>query len=106
LEERTAPCSSFSATSVQLGAGDRRTVRLIARARLSEAPGALVASVRRAGPATFATLWPELLEAHHITKSELASIAWTLRKNGNLVVTNVKPGERTMNDDHIIRAKM
>ncbi len=70
-----------------------------------EAPKALVARIAAAGPTTFATVWPEILEANHITKAELARIAWELARHGELEVTNARPLERTMKDDHVLRPK-
>jgi three-Cys-motif partner protein len=72
---------------------------------LREAPKALVARLAAAGPTTFATLWPEVLEANHVTKAELARIAWELAKQGEIDVTNAGPRERTMKDDHVLRSK-
>jgi three-Cys-motif partner protein len=72
---------------------------------LRDAPKALVARLVGAGPLAFVKLWPEVLEAHHVTKGELARLAWGLYKGGEIVVTNAKPRERTMNDGHIIRSK-
>jgi hypothetical protein len=40
-----------------------------------------------------------------MTRTELAQVAWALHKKGEIVVTNVKPRERTMNDDHLLRRK-
>lgn len=72
---------------------------------LRGAPEAIIARLAGAGPTAFATLWPEILEARHITKVELAQIAWALSKRGEIYVTNAKPRERTMNDDHLLRSK-
>jgi three-Cys-motif partner protein len=71
---------------------------------LRNAPKALAARIASAGPTAFAKLWPELLEAHHVTKGELARLAWGAYKRGEIVVTNAQPRERTMNDGHILRA--
>jgi three-Cys-motif partner protein len=72
---------------------------------LRDAPKALVARIAAAGPTRFATLWPEILEANHITKAELARIAWELTRQGELEVTNAGARERTMKDDHVLRSK-
>ncbi len=37
--------------------------------------------------------------------AELARVAWTLRDQGEIVVVNTKPRERTMKDDHQLRRK-
>jgi hypothetical protein len=44
-----------------------------------------------------------MLEKHHITRRELAKIAWTLGQQGAIVVTNKKPLERTTKDHHVLR---
>jgi hypothetical protein len=69
-----------------------------------EAPRLLAASLTGGGAATFGSLWPALLEALHITKTELAQIAWGLAQKGVIEVTNKMPLERTMKDDHILRS--
>jgi hypothetical protein len=40
-----------------------------------------------------------------MTRVELAQIAWTMHKHGEIVVTNAKPRERTMNDNHLLRRR-
>ena len=72
---------------------------------LREAPKAIAARLAAAGSITFGTLWPEMLERHHLTKVELAQVAWDLASRGDIVVTNAKPRERTMNDAHVLRAR-
>jgi hypothetical protein len=73
---------------------------------LRDARKAILARVGGARPMTFAALWPEILESHHITKVELARIAWGLWKRGEIDVTNAQPRERTMNDGHVLRSKV
>ena len=72
---------------------------------LHDAPKAIVERLAKTGPMQFAALWPEMLEAHHITKVELAQIAWALGKGGEIDVTNAQPRQRTMNDNHVLRSK-
>ncbi len=69
---------------------------------MRDAPAAMLARLAGAPPTTFGVLWPELLEAHHITRAELAQLAWSASKQGEIVVANAKPRERTMNDDHVL----
>jgi three-Cys-motif partner protein len=71
---------------------------------LHAAPAAIIARLAGAGPVRFETLWPAILEAHHITKVELAQLAWALSKRGEIEVMNAKPRERTMNDAHVLRS--
>lgn len=71
---------------------------------LREAPKAIVAKLA-GGPLTFGALWPDILERHHITKAELAQAAWDLATQGDIIVANRKPGERTVKDEHLLRAK-
>jgi three-Cys-motif partner protein len=67
------------------------------------APQALLSKLSSTSTVTFGSLWPELLEALHMTRGELAQIAWGLHKKGGIIVTNAKPRERTMNDGHLLR---
>ena len=72
---------------------------------IREAPRAMVARLASVGPTRFGELWPQMLETHHITKGELAQLAWALGKSGEIVVVNAKPRERTVNDDHVVRVR-
>lgn len=55
------------------------------------------------GPKHFRDLWPTILESHHLTKVELGRRLWALSKDGRLVVANKRRGERTTNDDHLLK---
>ena len=66
-------------------------------------PQALLSKLSSTSTVTFGSLWPELLESLHMTRMELGQVAWALHKNGDLVVTNAKPRERTMKDGHLLR---
>jgi three-Cys-motif partner protein len=70
---------------------------------LRGAPQALLSKLTSTSTVAFGSLWPELLEALHMTRTELADVAWSLHKSGQLVVTNTKSRERTMNDGHLLR---
>lgn len=71
---------------------------------LREAPRALASKLTgAAGGLTFGAIWPDLLEHLHMTRTELARIAWSLHKSGAVRVLNVKGGERSVKDDHILR---
>jgi hypothetical protein len=72
---------------------------------LREAPMELVARLERSGPARFSDLWPAVLEAHHVTKVELAQLAWDLVKAGRIEIQNAKPRERTVHAAHVLIAK-
>ena len=63
----------------------------------------MVACLASSEPTPFAELWPQVFETHHITKVELARLAWDLGKKGEIIVANAKPRERTMNDGHVLR---
>jgi three-Cys-motif partner protein len=71
---------------------------------LREAPEAVLAHVRLAGSDKFAAVWPQVLEGHHVTKSEVADIAWKLGKAGQLFVENPEPRQRTARDETVLRA--
>lgn len=68
-----------------------------------QAPVDLVASLRWTGPTRFCDIWPALLEEHHLKKSELAALAWSLKKQGTIVIENTSPRERTVKDEHVLR---
>jgi hypothetical protein len=72
---------------------------------LRDAPRDLVARVDGFGPAAFGDLWPPILEARHVTKTELAQLTWSMVKAGEVRVSNAKPRERTVHDAHILSAK-
>ncbi len=72
---------------------------------LRDAPKELLSRLRRSGPKAFRDLWPEILEAHHVTRGELARLAWGLVQAGEIDVSNMKPRERTVQDAHILCAK-
>jgi hypothetical protein len=67
------------------------------------APQALLSKLSSTSTVTFGSLWPELLESLHMTRTELGQVAWALHNTGKIVVANVKPRERTMNDGHLLR---
>lgn len=72
---------------------------------LRDAQGDSVSQLGRSGPTAFRDLWPPILEARHVTKTELARLAWDLVKTGQIEVSNAKPRERTAHDAHILTAK-
>lgn len=67
------------------------------------APAALLARLTDPAGAKFGSIWPDLLEALHLTHTELAQVAWSLYKAGQLVVTNLKARERSVKDSHVLR---
>jgi len=69
---------------------------------LKEAPKAFLQELHECRPVRFIDVWPKVLEANHITKVELARIAWNLYRVGNIKITNLKAGQRTVKDDNII----
>lgn len=72
---------------------------------LRDAPHAILSRLSPTSTVTFGSLWPELLEALHMTRTELAQVAWSLHKKGEIAVANAKPRERTVNDNHLLRRK-
>jgi hypothetical protein len=74
-------------------------------AGLRDAEKDLVSHLASSGPTAFRDLWPPILEAHHITRTELAKLAWNLTKAGTITVSNAKPRERTVRDDHILTGR-
>jgi hypothetical protein len=68
---------------------------------LIAAPEALKRMLQN-GSKRFELLWPRLLEEHHLTKTELARLAWSLHQRGQIAIANAKPRERTVNDLHVL----
>lgn len=71
---------------------------------LAEAPKDVLERVERARAIAFGTLWPELLEKYHITKTELRQLVWELHKQNVIRVENKQVGDRSINDDHLLAA--
>jgi three-Cys-motif partner protein len=72
---------------------------------IRDAPGTLLSKLETTRGVTFGSVWPEMLEALHVTRAELGRIAWELHKRGEIKITNVKPRERTVNDNHLLLRK-
>lgn len=79
---------------------DPRYESLHARA-LHEAPRALLARLQAIKSATYRDLWPPVLEAHHLTKTELGECVWKMYKSGEVQILNVRR-ERSMKDEHVL----
>lgn len=60
---------------------------------------ALVAEVRRTGGGRFDALWPTVLEAHHITRTQLGQLAFQEVKRGRLLVSPARLGARSVTDE-------
>jgi three-Cys-motif partner protein len=55
------------------------------------------------GPRRFGDLWPEVLEVAHIRRLDLRSLLDSMVDEGRILVEGMKPRERTINDDHVLR---
>jgi hypothetical protein len=55
------------------------------------------------GTKRFDALWPVLLEASHLTLTDVKQELWKMRQQGTLVVEGVGLGERSVKDHHIVR---
>jgi hypothetical protein len=55
------------------------------------------------GTMRFDALWPMLLEACHLTLTDVKQELWKLRQQGTLLIEGVGPGERSVKDHHILR---
>ncbi len=53
----------------------------------------------------YGELWPGLLEQYHLTLSDLNKLIMEMHRNSDLVVTGLKPRERTPKDDYRIRLR-
>ncbi len=69
---------------------------------LEYAPKAILKALHEYRAVPFRDVWPEVLEANHITKVELARIAWDLYREGKIKITNLRAKQRTVKDDTII----
>jgi three-Cys-motif partner protein len=55
--------------------------------------------LRRTGRRTFSDVWPELLEEHHVTRSELTELVVREAKRGALRIEPERPRRRSIEDD-------
>lgn len=51
---------------------------------------------------SFRDLWPELLERHHITKTELGQLVWEMYKANAICIENKQPRQLSVKDEHIL----
>ena len=55
------------------------------------------------GTRCFEVLWPVILEACHLTLTDVKQELWKMRQQGTLRIDGVGPGERSVKDHHIVR---
>jgi three-Cys-motif partner protein len=55
------------------------------------------------GTRRFDALWPVILEACHLTLTDVKQELWKMRQQGILLIAGVGPGERSVKDHHIFR---
>lgn len=55
------------------------------------------------GTRRFDALWPVILEAYHLTLTDVKQELWKMRQQGILLIEGVGPGERSVKDHHILR---
>ena len=84
-------------------ATDSHYESLHARA-LERAPRDLLARLGGEKSIKYRELWPELLEAHHVTRTELGQLIWKMFTRGEIRILDVKPRERSMKDEHVVAA--
>lgn len=82
-------------------ATDSHYESLHARA-LGQAPRDVLARLSKVKSISFRDLWPELLETHHLTKTELGQCVWEMFKRGEIRIENASPRERATHDDHML----
>lgn len=63
----------------------------------------IVEDVVSHGPIRFGDVWPTVLEQTHITLQDLKQIIGQLQKEDALIVEGMRPRERTVKDDHVLR---
>ncbi|WP_438033719.1 three-Cys-motif partner protein TcmP [Sorangium sp. So ce204] len=99
-EEKTGQLTLLAAPP----ATDSRYESLHARA-LAQAPRDVLARLATKNSLEFRKLWPELLEAHHVTRPELGKLVWKMYKEGTIRILNLKPDERSVKDDHVLATR-
>jgi hypothetical protein len=55
------------------------------------------------GTRRFDALWPVILEAYHLTLTDVKQELWKMRQQGTLLIKGVRPEERSVKDHHILR---
>jgi hypothetical protein len=55
------------------------------------------------GSRRFDVLWPVILEACHLTLTDVKQELWKMRQHGTLLIEAVGPGERSLKDHHVLR---
>ena len=55
------------------------------------------------GARRFEALWPVILEACHLTLTDVKQELWKMWQQGTLRIDGVGPGERSVKDHHIVR---
>lgn len=56
----------------------------------------------RNGPTPFGSLWPQILEEHHLTLSEFRQLVAAAEKGGELILSPPRQGRRTPRDEEIV----
>lgn len=80
-----------------------RTYAALRLEGLQEVESFLPTFLRRAGPLPYRMLWPSVLEACHITESDLRTLIWEMGRQGRIVIANATPDDRTMKEHHQIQ---
>jgi hypothetical protein len=55
------------------------------------------------GTRRFDALWPVILEAYHLTLTDVKQELCKMRQQGTLLIEAVGPGGRSVKDHHILR---
>lgn len=103
-EEKTGQQSLFALLPPQ-PAMDSHYGSLHDRA-LAQAPRDLLARLAKVESIEFQKVWPELLEAHHLTKTELGQHIWKMYRQGEIRILNLQPQERSVKDEHVLAAAL
>jgi hypothetical protein len=59
-----------------------------------------VKSALKAGPRSFESLWPQILEERHLTVANLAKVIWRMFESGIVLVSNRQARERSIKSHH------
>jgi three-Cys-motif partner protein len=98
---RLARTQQFS-LDLPLSPGERRSTSLRERG-LAEMRAHMHTILATHRTKRFDALWPVLLEASHLTLTDVKQELWKMRQQGTLVIEGVGIGERSVKDHHIVR---
>jgi three-Cys-motif partner protein len=82
---------------------DKRRLTSLRERDLAEMRTHIHTILAKHGTRRFDALWPVILEACHLTLTDVKQELWKMRQQGILLIDGVGPGERSVKDHHILR---